>query len=162
MEIDWLGALPGAVLGAALTALLGSVVYFWERGKVERAALRELERNLHERRAFFVENLVVVENAKSRPDFGYVAASIRDAREAIRHARGVLVRKRKAQERLTRMVLACNSYLEKSEKEGDRYHFLLDDLRDELHRHLGAMVSKRRTALRPGDGSLPEPVDPRP
>jgi hypothetical protein len=162
MSVNWTEVVVEALFGSLGTAVLGSIAYLIERSKIERIALLELERNLSERRAFRIDDLVVVRHAKRKPDFDRVASSIVSARRAIQEARAALVRKKRAQEVLTRMIVACNVYLEQSEKDADRYHFLLANLRDRLHSDLSQIVPKGRPALRPGDRSLPEAVGPRP
>lgn len=155
MTVDWANAAVGAGAGSLLTAGFAYIAYRVERLRVERALLVELERNLSERRAFRIETLVEIRHAARRNDYKYLAGSVLSARGEIQRVRAELVGKRRVKRTLTHMILACNHYLEESERNAQRYHFLAAALRDELHVQLSEIVPKRRQALRPGDKALP-------
>ena len=152
MDFDWMGALLGAVVGAALTAGLGYFAYRRERGKVEKAAIDELIRELSERRAFAIGEPRLIRNAEKGQDFGQLSASVLSVRDRIRETRAQLVRHEQAQEALTAMIQACNRYLERSAGDPPQYWFLAVELRDELHARLRETGLKgANDVIRPGD-----------
>ncbi|PZE88886.1 hypothetical protein [Curtobacterium sp. MCBD17_008] len=156
MDVDWIGALIGAVAGAVLTASAAYVVYRYERRQVEEASIRELMLNLSERRAFRIEHPAVVPGAADLQDFHRLSRSVISARESIRMTRSALVRHGQAQRSLTRMIQECNLYLERSDAEPERYWFLAADLRDTLHELLADTgLKSAQNAPRPGDDAFP-------
>jgi hypothetical protein len=152
MDVDWVGALIGAVVGAALTAVVGYSVYRYERDQVERSAINELIRELSERRAFRIQRPVLIPGAAQLPDFDQLNRSVVSVRDRIRATRATLVRHEKAQKALTAMIQACNSYLEESASDPARYWFLAAELRDSLHERL------QQTGLREA-ADVPRPGD---
>jgi hypothetical protein len=152
MDFDWMGALLGAVVGAALTAGLGYVAYRRERSRVEKAAINELIRELSERRAFAIDGPRLIPDAENGQDFPQLNASVLSVRERIRETRSKLVRHHRAQRALTAMIQACNRYLERSAGDPPRYWILAIELRDELHARLQETGLKgAANVTRPGD-----------
>lgn len=154
MDVDWIGALIGAVAGAALTAAGGYGAYLIERSKVERETLRDLARSLSERRAFRVPAPRLIPGAQDLADFDQLNRSIVSARREISHARSKLVHDHAAQTTLTTMVQLCNEYLEDSAAQPERYWFLAAELRDELHRHLTTLRIDLDPVPVPGSGAF--------
>ncbi|WP_416394465.1 MULTISPECIES: hypothetical protein [unclassified Curtobacterium] len=155
MDVDWIGALIGAVAGAVLTALVGYGAYRIERAKVEQQALRELALSLSERRAFRIPTPQIVPGAAGLADFAQLNSSIVSAREVIRDTRSKLVHKEAAQRTLTAMIQLCNGYLEDSAAGPDQYWFLAAALRDDLHQQLEELPMKLRPVPVPGSGAFP-------
>ncbi|MFJ5145667.1 hypothetical protein [Curtobacterium sp. NPDC088465] len=152
MDVDWMGALLGAVVGAFLTAGLGYVAYVFERNKVEKAAINELVRELSERRAFAIAEPRLIPGAAAGQYFKQLNSSVLLVRERIRETRAKLVRHSQAQEALTSMIQACNRYLERSAGDPPRYWFLAAELRDELHARLRKTgLNDAAEVVRPGD-----------
>lgn len=158
MDVDWLGALIGAVAGALLTALGGYAAYRIERSKIERSALIDLVTSLSERRAFRIPSPRMVPDAGLSDDFDRLNRSVITVREEIRGTRSAIVRNHADKRTLTTMIQLCNEYLEASAEDPEQYWFLAAGLRDELHRHL--MTLRIRTSDVPEPGSrafLPTP-----
>lgn len=152
MDVDWVGALLGAVVGALLTAGLGYVAYVFERNKVEKAAIDELVRELSERRAFAIAEPRLIPRAAEGQDFKQLSSSVLLVRGRIRETRAKLVRHAQAQEALTSMIQSCNRYLERSAGDPPQYWFLAAELRDELHASLKETGLKDAAEVaRPGD-----------
>ncbi|MCM3504895.1 hypothetical protein M3666_07200 [Curtobacterium sp. ODYSSEY 48 V2] len=151
MNVDWIGALIGAAVGAILTSGGGYFAYLIERRRVERNALRELARNLSERRAFRIDRPLEIPDARSSPDFDRLNRSVVAAREDVRGTRLILVHGAAAQMTLTRMIQTCNNYLEQSDRAPHRYWFLAAELRDHLHEQLRQLPLDLASVPRPGD-----------
>jgi hypothetical protein len=147
---DWRGALFGAVVGALLTAVIAYGAYRWERRRVELAALRRLMRELSERRAFREAREVRVFGARWRGDYRRANQSIVDARNSIRDTRSLLIGRKSDQQTLTRMIQACNDYLESSEESADLYYSHLARLRERLYELLHQTGLRHGKLLVPG------------
>lgn len=136
-----------AFIGATLTVGIALATYFASTRLRETRALQSLIDDLHFRRTLSpIDVPRIVLNAEKLNDFEWTNKSVIEVKEVISRTRGVVQRKPNTLEILRKMTRACNRYLEESANSPEQYHFLLDELRNELG-GLSTSLSKTRARL---------------
>lgn len=144
-----------AVIGAVLTVAIAFVTYALNVRRNELLALRSLIFDLAHRRAFS-GSPGSIPGAAETGDYARANASVLAARDEIRHARRQIRQLPSLQRPLSRMVRACNVYLEAVETDPGSYATGLVYLRDELDEEIRKLACQRRhlSATTPGADAL--------
>lgn len=132
-----------AVIGAFLTVAIAFATYSLSVRRTELLALQSLISDLAHRRAFSGAP-GIIQGAVATADYTRANASVLAARDEIRQARRQVRQLPSLQRPLTRMVRACNIYLEGAEVDPDSYATGLVELRDQLDEELRKLACQRR------------------
>lgn len=154
---DLVVTLIGAFVGSALTVVIAGVTFLLGRRFRETQALNLLIDELHRRRALTaIDSPVSISDAEHSDDYVRVNASILTVKDLIRETRALTRPIRTVRHPLSQMTSACNRYLERAERDPDRYWFFLVQLREEIGAEIASLARKRRSVvfLEPGAGSL--------
>ena len=146
-----ISTLLGAFAGAGAALYTGYLVQRREARDREEAALNNLLLDLQFKRALALVEPRLAEAGESQ-DSKRCSGSILHSRELIREARLKLRPKSPAFENLARMSAACNTYLQASRRETDKYQFALMSLRSVLDDEAKALGSSKGITYR-GPGS---------
>lgn len=147
-----------AVLSALIAVGVALASYLIGVYRRERHALQALIKELHERRALNVDGIDRPRfGARRRSEFYRINDSILAVREEINRTRHLVREAPKIQGPLRSMRLACNQYLERSERDPNSYIWLAGQLQCELTKAVVALTTARHRLLymEPGKGAFP-------
>jgi hypothetical protein len=137
---DLLVAVIGAVIGSVLTVLIAAVTFFVQRRRTEIGTINVLIDDIHHRRAFTVDNPQRIPEAVFLPDYDRANRSVLDIRDRIRESRARIRPQVGQQSQLSKMLRACNRYLENSSELPAEYWFGLEQLRSDLWESIVALA----------------------
>ncbi|GAB3547457.1 hypothetical protein GCM10027404_09580 [Arthrobacter tumbae] len=141
-----------AFIGALLTVAIAYGTYLLQQRRLEIQAVRGLINDFHHRRSVSITAPRTVRGARDLADFQRATASVIDMRDHVKRVRDQVRHDSDAQIWLSRIIRACNRYLEEGEIAPDDYLFLLSQLRQELLEEVRELCSGPRglDALEPG------------
>jgi len=141
---DLLIAMIGAVLGSVLTVFIAAATFFIQRRRNDIGAVRALIDDIHHRRALAVGDPETIPNAAVLPDFEHANLSVLDLRDRVRESRSRIRPQSQLQAELSKMIRACNRYLERTSFDPTRYLFDLEQLNAELRECIYALATNER------------------
>ncbi|MCU1574362.1 MAG: hypothetical protein JWO93_2444 [Micrococcaceae bacterium] len=101
-----------ALIGAFITVVIAIFSFWFRQLRLEREALRGLVDEIHHRRAFASITARHVTDAASSRDYERVSRSVLDVRNQVRQVRDHVRPNKTTQDHLSKMIRACNRYLE--------------------------------------------------
>lgn len=131
-----------AVFGAGLTVLIAFWTYRHQQKVTERVELSRLINDLHHRRVLHeILNPRLVYRAKEIDDFKHANLSVLDIRDQTKRVGHQLRPGSPAQEPVSGLIKACNRYLEEGMYRPEKYHFHLQELRNEVQARINEIAA---------------------